>query len=219
MGDILDNYKPLIPIFQKAPIEFSAREAKESYTWYLDNLDQRCEYLEKIVSQTSEITADMLDFTLESLKPLWTWFLGCAQIIPRDNTQLLEQVLRGGTLKAEFARDIIKTDVRVLSAKTEYLIRDIGMYVGKMFVTQYPQKLSWTYKRKPKNYIHVNEPLIVGFVQISDMRGNVLPKPFLPDFEPIHMTGVQAAKLLDNRENDEDLYRICKLWSGWIPND
>lgn len=218
MEDVLKNYLPLIPIFEKPPIEFSAKEAKMYFDWYLGNLDQRCAYLREIVVQTSEVTMDALDFTLESLRPLWAWFLEHAQVVCNDNTQLLKQVLGEGSLKPEFAKDILKTNDCILSTRTEYLVRDIGMYVGKTFVTQYPQKLSWTYKRKPKNYIHVNEPLLIGFVQTNDMKGNALSKPFFPDFEPIHMVGVQAVRVLDNRQTIDDLYRICRLWSRWIPS-
>ena len=65
MEDVLKNYLPLIPIFEKPPIEFSAKEAKMYFDWYLGNLDQRCAYLREIVVQTSEVTMDALDFTLE----------------------------------------------------------------------------------------------------------------------------------------------------------
>ena len=93
------------------------------------------------------------------------------------------------------------------------------MYVGKTFVAQYPQRLSWTYRSAPQSDIFVNTPLLTGFVQTRDMRGNALPQPFHPEFEPIHMAGVQAVKILHGRQANEDLYRICLLWSGWIPVD
>ena len=128
-------------------------------------------------------------------------------------------MLRAGALEPKFARDIFKPWRRALSTKTEYLIRDIGMYVGKTFVAQYPQRLSWTYRSAPQSDIFVNTPLLTGFVQTRDMRGNALPQPFHPEFEPIHMTGVQAVKILHGRQANEDLYRICLLWSGWIPGD
>ena len=76
-----------------------------------------------------------------------------------------------------------------------------------------------TYRSAPQSDIFVNTPLLTGFVQTEDMRGNALPQPFHPEFEPIHMTGVQAVKILRGRQANEDLYRICLLWSGWIPVD
>ena len=140
-------------------------------------------------------------------------------VVWRREARLLRDVLRTGALEMEFARDIFKPWRRALSTKTEYLIRDIGMYVGKTLVAQYPQRLSWTYRSAPQSDIFVNTPLLTGFVQTEDMRGNALPQPFHPEFEPIHMTGVQAVKILCGRQANEDLYRICLLWSGWIPVD
>ena len=140
-------------------------------------------------------------------------------VVWRREARLLRDVLRTGALEMEFARDIFKPWRRALSTKTEYLIRDIGMYVGKTLVAQYPQHLSWTYRSAPQSDIFVNTPLLTGFVQTEDMRGNALPQPFHPQFEPIHMTGVQAVKILRGRQANEDLYRICLLWSGWIPVD
>ena len=140
-------------------------------------------------------------------------------VVWRREARLLRDVLRTGALEMEFARDIFKPWRRALSTKTEYLIRDIGMYVGKTLVAQYPQRLSWTYTSAPQSDIFVNTPLLTGFVQTRDMRGNALPQPFHPEFESIHRTGVQAVKILDGRQANEDLYRICLLWSGWIPVD
>ena len=219
MRDACKRYIPLVPPFHKAPAEFSPAEARAYFDWYLSHLDGRCEYLKELVYQTSDLAEGTLDCTLESLRPLWAWFLPRARIVWRREARLLRDVLRTGALEPKFARDIFKPWRRTLSTKTEYLIRDIGMYVGKTFVAQYPQRLSWTYRSAPQSDIFVNTPLLTGFVQTEDMRGNALPQPFHPEFEPIHMTGVQAVKILHGRQANEDLYRICLLWSGWIPGD
>ena len=75
MGDACKRCIPLVPPFHKAPAEFSPAEARAYFDWYLSHLDGRCEYLKELVYQTSDLAEGTLDYTLESLRPLWAWFL------------------------------------------------------------------------------------------------------------------------------------------------
>ena len=108
MGDAFERYIPLVPPFHKAPAEFSPAEARAYFDWYLSHLDGRCEYLKELVYQTSDLAEGTLDYTLESLRPLWAWFLPRARAVWRREARLLRDVLRTGALEPEFARDIFK---------------------------------------------------------------------------------------------------------------
>lgn len=108
MGDACKRYIPLVPPFHKAPAEFSPAEARAYFDWYLSHLDGRCEYLKEFVYQTSDLAEGTLDCTLESLRPLWAWFLPRARAVWRREARLLRDVLRTGALEPEFARDIFK---------------------------------------------------------------------------------------------------------------
>ena len=70
MRDACKRYIPLVPPFHKAPAKFSPAEAQAYFDWYLSHLDGRCEYLQKLVYQTSDLAEGTLDCTLESLRPL-----------------------------------------------------------------------------------------------------------------------------------------------------
>ena len=99
-----------------------------------------------------------------------------------------------------------------LSVFTEYVLRDIGMYIAKMFMSNYPI-LQWSIKRSPKNYVYKNLPIIVGFV---DDNPNY-PAPFHPKLEPIDVARTPAMKLFDNSQKIDDLYIVCKRWVEWVP--
>ena len=99
-----------------------------------------------------------------------------------------------------------------LSIRTEYILRDIGMYIGKMFISNY-ESLKWTIRYKPKSYIYVNVPIIVGFVDDKPEY----PKPFHPDLEPIDLARTPAMKIFDGTQKENDLYERCREWMSIIP--
>lgn len=96
------------------------------------------------------------------------------------------------------------------------MIRDIGMYVGMVFSKAYPKQIVWECQ-KTKD-VHANLPVLAGFEQKTDHSGAPLKKAFYPNFDPIWMTGAQAAKLFEDNAKPDDLYNICMLWSQWIPD-
>ena len=97
-------------------------------------------------------------------------------------------------------------DKRQLTLETEYILRDVGMYLGETFRKNHSH-IYWTYYTKPKRNLFVNHPLLKGFV---DMTMGV---PFHADFEPIHMAHVQASKILSKKSKNEDLINIYTIWS------
>ena len=212
------RYLPLIPPIHKAPICFTDAETEEYWNWYMENLDARCEYLRSLIAEDAGIGLEALDYSLDSLLPVWAWFLSRAKVIrkklPRPYERYVEISRETG---GKPVKRVVKYDDS-FDVKTEMMICDIGMYVGKMFIQSYPGKIRWALVNKPRNYIHVNEPLLKGFVQTHRLAdGEKLDSPFYPDFEPIHMVGVQAAGIFEGKANEDDLYRICRLWAGWIP--
>ncbi|MFQ9515911.1 MAG: hypothetical protein ACLRZ9_08780 [Eubacterium sp.] len=96
------------------------------------------------------------------------------------------------------------------SIQTEYILRDIGMYIGEMFVTNYSQ-IYWTFYTEPKSDFFVNQPLLLGFVDKS-----FIP-PYQMEFEPIHMVGVKAANLFDGTEKNTDLLNLYLQWEKFVP--
>lgn len=209
------KYAPLIPPFDKAPVLFSKEETDAYFNWYMEHIDARCDYLRQLIAEDDRIPVGKLDYSMKSLLPVWRWFLRRARVVrkklprPYEKVTVISRETGGKPVKK-----VLKYD-EFFDVKTEMMIRDIGMYVGKMFILNYPGRIRWNLVRKPKNYIHVNEPLLQGFEKRCEGAKN---NPFYPDFEPIHMTHVQAASLFDGKANADDLYNLCRMWSEWIPD-
>lgn len=213
-NECLANYNPLVFPLNKPPYEYTMREAKQYFNWYMEHLDERCEYLRQTVSSQLPINIESLDFSFQSLVPLWRWFLSVAEVTTWENP-ILDEIRNNSSLsddKRRFFLDVHSSNNRHLSTFTEYVIRDIGMYVGKVFTIAYPNHITWSFIHKPKNHIHVNQPGLIGFLLTKEDFLNHVPAA--PDylFEPIHMTQVQAQKLTRNASSEMDLYNICMIW-------
>lgn len=208
----MKEYKPLIPPIDKPFIDMSKAEAQAYFDWYISHVDERAEYLKTKVAEKLQIPLNKLDYSLESLKLIWKWFLGVAEIsrISKKEIQHLKKSLKD--YPQSFIDSMIGDSHEGLSIFTQFVLRDIGMYVGKVFTTNYPS-IKWTFKTTPKNYISVNEPLLVGFVDSNPSY----PKPFYPDLEPIGFAEGCAVKLISKTEHENDLYDICNKWIQWIP--
>ena len=197
--DRLRDYVPLVLPIPKNAIDFTHFETEAYFAWFMEHIDERAEYLRNRVARDLQISVDELDFSIDSLKPVWKWFLDIA-----DYDQRLARKFRSA--------DAFTPVKCPLSESSLCVIRDIGMYVGKTLTTRYPG-LSWTVKTKPKNYISVNEPLLVGFVDADPSY----PKPFYPDFEPLGAVYTLALGLFDQTARANDLYDLCVKFSGWVP--
>ncbi len=208
------NYEPLIIPLNKSFMDLSKKESQEYFDWFISHIDERAEYLRQKVSNGLGISIELLDYSLNSLKPIWKWFLQVAEISKTSKKDLkqLEKSLTGQ--QQSFIKHMVEQSKEELSVFTEYVLRDIGMYLAKIFILNYPI-LEWTIKRTPKTYVHVNVPLIIGFV--DDNKD--YPKPFHPDLEPIDLARTPAMNLFSKTQQDDDLYDVCKKWTQWIPKE
>lgn len=191
----MKNYDPLVIPLNKPIEELTLKETREYFEWYLSHIDERSDYLREKVSQGLNISVDQLDFSFESLKLIWKWFLEVAEL---EKTSF------------DFFK---KNQQKDFSVFTHYVIRDIAMYVGKLF-TMYSPIIKWTFITKPKSYVYVNEPILIGFIDDDPDY----PKPFHPDLNPLALVHICALSIMDNEQMENDLFDDCLRWKNWIPN-
>jgi len=207
----IDDYEWLIPPFE-FPLGVSdlsnmtKKQAQEYFDWFIPKIPERVEYLRNRCAKDLSISVKELDFSPDSLKPLWVWFLKIAKVEKMPDELLAKRQEHFGHLKVSA---IFENDNQ-LSVVTQFIIRDIGMYLGKVFTDNY-NSITWNYLAKPKRDIHVNKPQLFGFVDT-----NYTP-PFELTFEPIHKTNVQAGKLISNTQKETDLYDIVMRFVDYVP--
>lgn len=194
------NYEILVPPLEKPVDQLSRAEARQYFDWYLSKLEDRTDYLR-------DVTGLPLDHSPASLVPLWKWFLRHAEIEKTPPARLAE--LEAQFAGSPLAATLLEENARQLSLQTEYMIRDIGMYWGQVFVKNHPG-IHWDFYTTPKRDMFVNRPLLMGF------PNEIFPEKEGVPFEPVHMAGVQASKLFRGNQSKYDLIRVHNIWAEKI---
>ena len=127
-----------------------------------------------------------LDGSPESLLPLWEWFLQTARIEKQPEHRF--------------------------SLQTEYILRDVGMYLGDVFARNCPG-IYWGFFTEPKTDVFVNTPVLMGF------EDRDYTPAFYAVFEPIHMARVQAGKILRGQAAPGDLLVLYQKWTRMLPKE
>lgn len=177
-------YEPLIPPGNKPIDTLTAAETQQFFDWYVQHIPERIRYLAQQCGLPPYTDSASYAWNPEHLRKIWKWFLRAA-IIQQDPV----------------------TGKKQLSDMTESMIRDIGMYVGEMFVSLYPN-LKWGYYTEPKNCF-TNHPMVFSFVDDS------FTPPARVPFEPTYMVGVRAAKILRGKHVQSDLYDLFQYWAKY----
>lgn len=164
----------------------------------MEQIPCRIAYISRFCADELGVPVSKMDRSPESLQLLWKWFRRRAKTEPIPRKERMERRQRS-------PRELWQNQ-RQLTAETEYILRDIGMYLGEVFRKNHPG-IYWTYYTKPKRDFFVNHPLLKGFVDRS------FGAPFDAVFEPIHMAHVQAAKILNGKSADNDLYNLYLWWA------
>lgn len=200
------NYELLIPPLELEFPNMTRKQAKDNFDWFIKKIPERIEYLKNRCAEYLKIPLYKLEGEPESLINIWKWFIEIAHIedIPEDELNQSRKSF------AHLGESFIAK--KRFSVVTEYIIRDIGMYIGNMYTSKY-QNIYWGFYSSPKNDFFVNRPLLMGFID------NAYNPPFKAIFEPIHMTGIQAMRIFKNSANEDDLYNLFIKWTSLIPNE
>ena len=149
------SYNILIPPINKSFSDFTESEAESYFRWFIDQIKPRIEYLKNYSGVN-------LDYSVESLVNIWGWFLKKARIekTPRAKIRELKRQLKNKP--KEIADEILNEQSSQFSLETEYIIRDIAMYFGEVYVKN-NASIAWGYHTDSKADFFANMPILVGF--------------------------------------------------------
>lgn len=191
------KYEILIPPISKPFDQLSKKEAQQFFDWYTAAMNDRIAYLKRASGLE-------LDYSPDSLIPLWKWFLKNAEIeiTPEARLQELERQLRSAN--SPFVKEVLADHAKQLSLETEYMLQDIARYFGEVYVKNYPF-IQWGFYSAPKNELNVNQPVLMGFPNriFPEKKGVPLP--------PLHVVRVCALRLLSNKASKMDLYDLYNV--------
>lgn len=192
-------YSILPPPIHKPIRSLNKNEAQAYFEWYIGKLEERIEYLQSVSGVT-------LDYSPESLIPIWGWFLKNAEIEKTPEIRMNDLRNQIKSHNHLFAQSIIAGSQHQLTMETEYMLQDIAKYFGQVFAKNY-DSVRWGYYTAPKTDAFVNCPLIMGF------PNQIFPqKPGAP-LAPDHIVHIQATKLLRSKAAKNDLFDIYSVWA------
>jgi hypothetical protein len=178
------------PLGSKPFQEMTKAEARQTFEWFVARSETRRQILIDAVRATGG-DADRLDYTPQSLVPLWSWAMFHMQ--DRETTEEEREAFYARV--QEPLRGVIKYD-RTDTAGTRQLIMDIGFYVAEVFMRKYPQQVKWAlWTRKAGPY---NQPYLTGF-----------KVPFVPS----DIAGASAGKVLRGIRDPRTLKIAYDRWA------
>ena len=87
------SYDFLIPPYGFDFRSMTPAQAKKNFSWFLDHIPERMEYLCGRCAKDLKISENQLDYSAESLISVWRWFLKFARVeeTPRENIEQMEK--------------------------------------------------------------------------------------------------------------------------------
>ena len=152
----------LPPIKNYKFAKFTKEEAEIYFNWYMEEKGHRIEMLEEYVHNAG-VDIDF-DYSPESLIPLWRWYETI--IVSEKKTE--EEIENEKKKLPEWLHSQISDEK--ISMNTLKFGMDIAIYFAEVMIRNSEGKLHWGYVTKPRNYAHVNKPLVLGFKADLDLN-------------------------------------------------
>lgn len=187
---------PILRPFQ----EMSKKEAKEHFDWYINQIPARIDLLKNVYSFTGGSDQQTLDFTPNSLKPLWKWFIKYISIIPKSQ----EEIEKEKNNLSEHLKCKIVQNPNKLSLGTVAMAMDIAIYFCEVLARN-NQNVKWGILAKTKNHADFNQPVLFGFLN------NVTLNPRTVVYN-------LANKASKGDTNPESLFEVYKVWLKYLPS-
>lgn len=161
------RYEMMVPPFEHGEfVDMSKKEAKQYFDWYTGQVAHRVNILKQIIEE--EGVTDILDYTPESLIPLWEWYEKKIEFIEKDAEELENQIKR---YPDWMAPHISTTKV---SFETLKYALDISMYFAEIIIRSSGGKIQWGYFTRPKKRMSVNQPTLLGFKYDKDLNPRLI---------------------------------------------
>ena len=188
-----DHNPLMIPPINKSFNDFSTKETKQHFEWYVAQSDTRINQLQSYIIKTGSPEV-ILDGTIESLIPLWQWFEGNIKTEKKTEEDMeAELVGRPEWIHSEIRKIDWKFTVLTLAQAV-----DISFYFAKVFI-DHNNCIRWGYYTKPKNRSSVNRPVLLGF------RNNL-------DLDPREIVIVCCRKSLEEKKET----RLLDVYNFWV---
>ncbi|OLB76376.1 MAG: hypothetical protein AUI14_18960 [Actinobacteria bacterium 13_2_20CM_2_71_6] len=157
-----------------------AAEGEEFLRRYLAGAEPRLQWLRELSARTGGPAPDRLDYSRDSLLPLWTWAMGRFRQRPEDEpTEFVNNGPRGryylprGPLPMWYGRRAV-TAPHKWDNETLQLIDALVYYLAESILRAVPTAQWEVFHADVSNHIDENQPVLTGFPVQVDPLGVLL---------------------------------------------
>jgi len=177
-------------------VSFTKKEAKIYFDWYMEQIDDRLEYLQQYIHSQGQSME--LDFSVNSLTAVWDWYV--KQITVEKYTRKeLEEITQN---YPEWIHKSIVSDDTKFSDKTLAICSDVAIYFAEVIRRNHEDYVSWGFFTGRKTYDSVNEPVLLGFI------GN-------QNLNPWRIVFICTCHYIEG-DRSFNLYHIYEVWKNDI---
>ncbi|MGM7703480.1 hypothetical protein ACSVDE_17240 [Pseudalkalibacillus sp. Hm43] len=193
------KYPLMDPPFKVIPFkEMTKQEAQRHFDWYVGNIQERMDLLKDAYSLTNSNNKDILDYSPQSLIPLWEWYL--SQIEPNQKTS--EELEREMEKVPEWLKNDVKENIYKPTTGTLILAMDISIYFSEVFTHNF-NSIHWGFVSEPKSLAHVNSPVLLGFKAKKTLNARNLIYNML-------------LKAMKGNSDKASLYQLFDRWRAYV---
>lgn len=190
------KYEPMVSPFNYDDFTtLKKKQAEEYFQWYIGEISHRLEIFAKYLESEGENI--LLDFSEQSLIPLWEWYEKQITLVKKTEEEIEDE-------KSRFPWWVAETlSTEKISSETLKYVMDIAIYFAEVVRRQAGEKIYWGYFTKPKSRMSVNTPVLLGFVAGMDLDPRLI---------------VMTCTSKSSKERDKErLYKSYKVWMKKIP--
>ena len=190
-------YYPLMdpPVNEKDFSKMSKKEAEKVFEWYTKEIPHRLSLLKKAYLLSGG-EGDIFDYSSDSLKALWSWYIKNVNVVPKSEEEYQKQVR---ALPAHIGSFVLKDKVEMVWVQ---IAMDIGIYMA-LCLLKHGGRLKWGIFFKPRTLYSVNRPVIVGFTKSMC-------------FDSMNIMSTQIFKVAKSKSEGNELYNLFHVWIGYV---
>lgn len=175
-------------------IDMNKRDAQQYFDWFTSQVVHRIDILKSYIENDG--LADLLDYSANSLIPLWEWYENKIEFVPKDEHEYKAEI---SSHPDWMQSEILTTKV---SFETLKYALDISMYFAETIIRGSCGKIKWGYFTSPQNRMSVNEPTLLGFIGGMDLN---------PRLIVLNCTRRSGKERLNTR-----LYDMYNTWMSYV---
>jgi hypothetical protein len=186
------------PVNEKDFSKMSKKEAEKVFEWYTKEIPHRLSLLKKAYLLCDGNT-DIFDYSSDSLKPLWSWYLKNVKIvlINEDKRQKIQEQIDNYPTHIRAECLVPENKIEAVWVQIAF---DIGIYMS-LCLMKAKKNLDWGIVFEPQNLYSVNRPVIVGFA-----KKNI-------HFDSMNIMTTLMHQIIKSKASCEKMYDYFMSWA------